>query len=148
MRFDKVYCILHRADMLSRVLGNFNVECFLKSHYQFDLVEAVRIQIIGERRCRCHGTWRDSELIHDGASNSLQCFFTHLHLIASFSGAPHRLGEVVYEVLKAQIVRSLAELAGVAGLRWVIETCFCTASKANSASTIANRDPGTAGIAT
>lgn len=54
--------------------------------------------------------------------------------------------ERAYYVVFVPADASLAELAGVAGLRWTLETCFATA-KMNSASITVRPAPGTLGTA-
>src|SRR5882762_7686367 len=46
---DVIDGVLHGADFFRVLVGNFDVEAFFESHYQFDCVERVRAQVVHER---------------------------------------------------------------------------------------------------
>src|SRR5215218_7461098 len=63
MRLDEADGVLHRHDLLGRVVGNFTAEFFLESHDQLDGVEAVRPQIVDEAGIFGHLGFVDAEML-------------------------------------------------------------------------------------
>jgi hypothetical protein len=47
---DELHRITHSLDVFSGVVGNFDIEFFLKGHDQLDIVQAVRAKVIDKAR--------------------------------------------------------------------------------------------------
>src|SRR5271165_1202301 len=63
---DVVDRVLHRADLLGRVLGDLDAEGFLEGHHQLDRIEAVGPEIVDERRFGRDLALLDAEVLdHD-----------------------------------------------------------------------------------
>src|SRR4051794_8145738 len=71
MRLDEADGVLHRHNLLGRVVGNFATEFFLESHDQLDRVEAVRPQIVDEAGIFGHLGFVDAEMLDNNLLNPL-----------------------------------------------------------------------------
>src|SRR6185312_10581483 len=83
---DVVDRILDGADLLGRVLRDFDAECLLEGHHQLDRIEAVGAQVVDERGLGGHLRLLDAEMLHDDLFH-LVTDFTH-RLCISCSGSP------------------------------------------------------------
>src|ERR1700757_4901419 len=65
VRFDKADRILHRHDLLGRVIRDLAPELFLEGHHQLDSVEAVGAQIVDEAGVFGHLRFVDAQMLDD-----------------------------------------------------------------------------------
>src|SRR5215470_16164959 len=65
VRFDEADRILHRHDLLGRVIRDLAPELFLKRHHQLDGVEAVGAEIIDEAGVFGHFRFVDAQMLDD-----------------------------------------------------------------------------------
>src|SRR5436190_13010355 len=65
VRFDEADRILHRHDLLGRVIRDLAPELLLESHHQLDGVEAVGAQIVDEAGVFGHLRFVDAQMLDD-----------------------------------------------------------------------------------
>ena len=63
--FDIVDGVLDGGDLLGVLVGDVEVERFLKRHHQFDDIERIRAQVVDERRGGVDLALVDAELLDD-----------------------------------------------------------------------------------
>ena len=73
---DVVDRLADGRDLLRILVGDLEAELVLELHDQLDEVERVRIQVGLERRVLSHLLLVDAELLHQDASNALECLLT------------------------------------------------------------------------
>src|SRR3954468_20359271 len=65
MRFDEADRILHRHDLLGRIIWDLAPELLLEGHHQLDGVEAVGAQIVDEAGVFGHLRFVDAQMLDD-----------------------------------------------------------------------------------
>src|SRR5580698_4614 len=99
---DALYRVANRLDLLSLFVGNVNVELRLEGHHQFDLIEGIRTEIVGDRRFRRHFRFVDAELLDDDLLHFIEGG-GHLGSFQSVSLASHEDSAVNDERLSGDI---------------------------------------------
>src|SRR3970040_2669704 len=62
LAFEVVDPISDSSDLLSVLIGDLNVECLLELHDQFNGVERIRTQVVGEGSFGCYLSLVDAKL--------------------------------------------------------------------------------------
>jgi hypothetical protein len=63
---------LHAGDLLGVLVGDLDPELLLEGHHQLHGVEAVRPQVVDERRLGSHDLLFDAELVHDDLLDAIR----------------------------------------------------------------------------
>src|SRR5487761_1821039 len=66
---DEAHRVLHRHDLLGRVVGNFAAKFLLERHDELDGVEAVRAQVIDKAGVLGHFGFVDAQMLDDDLLN-------------------------------------------------------------------------------
>jgi hypothetical protein len=83
VRFDKTDRILHRHDLLGRIIRDLAPEFLLKGHYELDSVEAIGAQIVDEAGVFGYLGFVDTQMFDD---DLLDPIGDVTHPFFSFSG--------------------------------------------------------------